>query len=96
MFNKTIPITLMLLAMLFFSVFIYNQIEIRNNQRTPTINNFAGNVILGLEPSTPSRTPTDRDEYKLNIRTDDAEYVLFQSKSLEHFDYGKTFVVRIR
>lgn len=59
-------------------------------------NTYGGNVLLGLSPNTYSREPNQKDiDTKLNIKAGDAIYRLYESRSLETFDYGKTFLVRV-
>ena len=79
----------------------YHQ-EPHNNLSRPIItdtvynNIYGGNVLLGLSPNANSRQPTAKDiDTQLNIKAGDAIFRLYESRSLEKFDYGKTFVVRI-
>lgn len=59
-------------------------------------NVYGGNVLLGLSPNAPSRQPTEKDiDTQLNIKVGDAIFRLYESRSLETFDYGKTFVIRL-
>jgi hypothetical protein len=94
--TKIIPIVFILIGILSLSVFVIDKYEIYNNQKSGLSFNHIGNIILGIEPTTYTRLPTMKDiDTQLNIKVGDSVYRLFESRSLEKFDYGKTFVVKV-
>jgi len=86
--------TLILSSILFCSLFIIVS-NLPNTIEHET--NYEGLVKLHLAPNSETRDVTDKDKYTGVLLTDGTHsYGLFESRSIERGDYGKTFVVPIK
>jgi hypothetical protein len=95
--NKIIPIVIIFIALFSVGFFIYDYVQINENQNQGLNDrNYKAEVLLKASPNMDSRMPTDKDiDTKLNLQTKEGDvYRLFESR--DFVTYGKTFVVRIK
>ena len=89
--NKTIILSVLALSCFLVAFYIGFQPK---EEVTPT--NYKGLVLLNLAPNSEPREPTSQDiDTGLNIGFDNGVYRLYESRTWETLDYGKTFVRRI-
>lgn len=90
--NRLLLISLIAIALIISLATIY---QINTEERVSETN-YEGLVKLGLAPSANSREPNYKDiDTKLNIGYEGEIYRLYESRSFEQGDFGKTFVRRI-
>jgi len=92
--NKKIALGLLGLLGLFFLVGVYNS----SDDYVPTYPepNYKGLIELGLIPNTEPRLATEKDiDTKLRGVYGDKMFGLFESRTWETGDYGKTFLAPV-
>lgn len=69
------------------------------NDYVPKERNYYAEAMLGISPNMPSHLPSGYDlDTKLNLQTSEGQvYRMFENRNPQYFfDYGKTFVVRVK
>lgn len=88
---------LLTFAILIFCIGVTTIFNSNNSDVKEYETNHAGLVMLGLAPNTDSRDPTELDiDTGLRIKYKESDYILYESRTWDKLDYGKTFVVKVK